>query len=65
MKHFIVLMLGVAAFFGFAVAAELGALPSWAGGAMLAFGVLLLLYAWRSWGRLMAWVFGKNDDKIK
>ena len=50
MKHFIVLMLGVAAFFGFAVAAELGALPSWAGGALLAFGVLLLLYAWRSWG---------------
>ena len=69
MKHFVLLMAGTVAFAAIALAAEVGLLPDawecWAPWAMIAFGVALLLFAWCNRGRLMAWVFGKDDDKIK
>lgn len=69
MKHFVLLMLGTAAFAAIGFAAEVGLLPGawekWAPWAMIAFGVALLLLVWCNRGSLMAWVFGKDDDKIK
>ncbi|MBQ2929258.1 MAG: hypothetical protein IJD99_03490 [Clostridia bacterium] len=61
--------LGVVGLAIFGGAAELGYLPAvWTEWAPLAFvgcGVLLLGLAWRNWGSLMGWVFGKDDDNMK
>lgn len=69
MKHFILLMAGAVVFAAFALVAEVGLLPDawekWAPWAMIAFGAVLLLLVWCNRGSLMAWVFGKDDDKIK
>lgn len=40
-------------------------LDKWAPLALVGIGVLMLVIAWRCWGSLMAWMFGKDMDKMK
>ena len=62
-----VLLLGTVALGAFGLVAELGLLPeaseNWAPWAFVAFGVLLLIFAWRLWPRLMAWAFKQEDQE--
>lgn len=64
-----IFVLGVVAFAALGFAGEMKLLPEsldkWAPLALVGIGVLMLVIAWRCWGSLMAWVFGKDMDKMK
>ena len=65
-----VFFLGFAAFVALGFAGQMELLPQawdkWAPVVLVGIGGLMLLIAWRCWGSLMAWVFGKEtDDRMK
>lgn len=60
-----VLLLGTVTLGAFGLVVELGLLPetceTWAPWAFMAFGVLLLIFAYHFRSRLMAWAFKQED----